>query len=209
MDTPVVNGTAYPMLPVQRKAYRFRILNAANDRFLNLQLYYADTGGGTGATATATVAGGAVTGFNLTSGGTGYTSAPNVYITGGGGTGAHATVTVAGGAVTGITLVSGGTGYTSAPTGTQLAAPRKSTWFLLSRGNPTWPATWPTDAREGGVPDPPLRGPDFIQIGTEGGFLPAPVVLPNQPVNYVYNRRDIVVLNVSDHDAHAGACGTG
>jgi FtsP/CotA-like multicopper oxidase with cupredoxin domain len=42
MDTPVVNGTAYPVLPVQRRAYRFRILNASNDRFFNLQLYYAD-----------------------------------------------------------------------------------------------------------------------------------------------------------------------
>ena len=42
MDTPLVNGTAYPYLTVQRKAYRFRILNATNDRFLNLQIYYAD-----------------------------------------------------------------------------------------------------------------------------------------------------------------------
>ena len=41
MDTPVVNGTAYPYLKVQRKAYRFRILNASNDRSLNLQLYFA------------------------------------------------------------------------------------------------------------------------------------------------------------------------
>jgi len=42
LDTPIINGTAYPYLVVQRKAYRFRILNACNDRFLNLQLYYAD-----------------------------------------------------------------------------------------------------------------------------------------------------------------------
>ncbi|TAL18410.1 hypothetical protein EPN96_01175 [bacterium] len=41
MDTPVVNGTAYPYLNVLPKAYRFRVLNACNDRFLNLQLYYA------------------------------------------------------------------------------------------------------------------------------------------------------------------------
>ena len=32
------------------------------------------------------------------------------------------------------------------------------------------------------MPDPATRGPTFIQIGTEGGFLPTPVVLPNQPV---------------------------
>ncbi|OGR79988.1 MAG: hypothetical protein A2X32_09440 [Elusimicrobia bacterium GWC2_64_44] len=42
LDTPVVNGTAYPVLPVQRKAYRFRVLNGANDRFFHLGLYYAD-----------------------------------------------------------------------------------------------------------------------------------------------------------------------
>jgi FtsP/CotA-like multicopper oxidase with cupredoxin domain len=41
MDTPLVNGAAYPYLPVGRKAYRFRILNASNDRMMNLSLYYA------------------------------------------------------------------------------------------------------------------------------------------------------------------------
>ena len=45
MDTPLVNGTAYPVLPVARGAYRFRILNACDDRYLNLQLYYADPDG--------------------------------------------------------------------------------------------------------------------------------------------------------------------
>jgi FtsP/CotA-like multicopper oxidase with cupredoxin domain len=43
MDVMVVNGTAYPSVPVERKAYRLRVLNASNDRFLNLQLYYAIT----------------------------------------------------------------------------------------------------------------------------------------------------------------------
>ncbi|MBI5304754.1 MAG: multicopper oxidase domain-containing protein [Chloroflexi bacterium] len=42
MDTPIVNGTAYPYLVVDPKAVRFRILNAADDRFWNLQLYVAD-----------------------------------------------------------------------------------------------------------------------------------------------------------------------
>ncbi|HSQ22473.1 MAG TPA: cell wall-binding repeat-containing protein, partial [Coriobacteriia bacterium] len=40
-DTPLVNGTAFPSLEVDPKAYRFRVLNAANDRFWNLQLYEA------------------------------------------------------------------------------------------------------------------------------------------------------------------------
>lgn len=41
MDTPVVNGKAYPFVELDPKAYRFRILNAANDRFFNLSLYQA------------------------------------------------------------------------------------------------------------------------------------------------------------------------
>jgi len=39
-----VNGMAYPTLTVEPKAYRFRILNRANDRYLNLQLYTPATG---------------------------------------------------------------------------------------------------------------------------------------------------------------------
>ena len=42
-DTPIVNGTAYPTTTVDPKPYRFRILNAANDRFWNLQWYVADS----------------------------------------------------------------------------------------------------------------------------------------------------------------------
>jgi len=41
MDTPIVNGVAYPYMEVEPRAYRFRILNAGNDRFVNLQLYVA------------------------------------------------------------------------------------------------------------------------------------------------------------------------
>ena len=37
-DTPIVNGTAYPTTTVTPKAYRYRILNASNDRFWNLLL---------------------------------------------------------------------------------------------------------------------------------------------------------------------------
>jgi PKD repeat protein/FtsP/CotA-like multicopper oxidase with cupredoxin domain len=50
---------------------------------------------------------------------------------------------------------------------------------------PGYPSDWPTDNREGGVPDPATRGPSWIRIGSEGGFLPAPVVLPVQPITYV------------------------
>jgi FtsP/CotA-like multicopper oxidase with cupredoxin domain len=67
-----------------------------------------------------------------------------------------------------------------------------------------WPTTWPTDSRDGGVPDPRTAGPKIIQIDSEGGFLPAPVEIPSQPVGYNYNRRDIVVLNVQEHGLYLG-----
>ena len=38
-DTPIVNGTAYPTTTLDPKPYRLRVLNAANDRFWNLQWY--------------------------------------------------------------------------------------------------------------------------------------------------------------------------
>ena len=79
------------------------------------------------ARATATVSGGAVTGFTVTDGGEGYKSAlpPSVTITGGGGSGATATATVdAAGLVTGLTVTAGGTGYTSAPTVTVDFSPK-------------------------------------------------------------------------------------
>jgi FtsP/CotA-like multicopper oxidase with cupredoxin domain len=43
MDTPVVNGIAYPVLNVDPKAYRVRFLNGANDRYWNLSLWVADS----------------------------------------------------------------------------------------------------------------------------------------------------------------------
>lgn len=53
-------------------------------------------GGGTGATATATVSNGQVVSITVTSAGSGYTSAPTISFTGGGGSGATATAQVLG-----------------------------------------------------------------------------------------------------------------
>jgi FtsP/CotA-like multicopper oxidase with cupredoxin domain len=47
-----------------------------------------------------------------------------------------------------------------------------------------WPVGWPTDGRDGGVPDPGAAGPDMIQIGDDGGLLPQAVTLPTTPVSY-------------------------
>ncbi len=42
MDTPVVNGTPYPTITVQPQSYRFRMLNASNDRPFSFAFYTAD-----------------------------------------------------------------------------------------------------------------------------------------------------------------------
>ena len=59
--------------------------------------------------------GGAISSIRITNGGTGYTSAPAVTISGGSGTGAAATATVFAGRVNTVTIVSGGTNYATAP----------------------------------------------------------------------------------------------
>ncbi len=140
MDTPVINGTAYPYLQVGQKAYRFRILNASNDRMLNLQLYKAKS---------------------------------------------NATMW-------------------DATTGTLVDANAGEVNMVPAVPGAGLPAAWPTDGRDGGVPDPAARGPKFIQIGTEAGLLPAPYVIENVPVGYDYNRRSITVLNVLNKSLFLG-----
>ena len=131
-DTPIVNGTAYPTTTVQPKAYRFRILNAANDRFFNLQWYVGDP---TTASAESNRMG----------------------------------------------QIIGATEVALNPS--ELAAAQLD------------PNIFPT-------PDTTVSpaGPDWIQIGNEGGFLPAPVVVPNQPITWII---DPTVFNVGNVDKHS------
>lgn len=77
----------------------------------------SDPAPGSGATATTTIAGGAVATGVMTNGGAGYDPAnpPAVIIVGGGGSGATGAPTIAGGAVTGITITNGGSGYVTPP----------------------------------------------------------------------------------------------
>jgi FtsP/CotA-like multicopper oxidase with cupredoxin domain len=136
-DTPVVNGMAYPTLTLEPKPYRFRILNAANDRFFNLSLYQAIDANGDICDAT--------------------NAAPAAESTGV--------------ACTEVAL------------------------------NPDEVAAALTDPA-GVFPTPVVgtEGPDWIQIGTEGGFLPAPVVIPAQPTTWV---TDPTVFNAGNVDQHS------
>ena len=113
-DTPIVNGTAYPTTTLKPKAYRLRILNAANDRFFNLQWYHAD------------------------------------------------------------------------PSGTEVALRRGD--LAAAQEDPV---VFPR-------PDTAVSpaGPSWIQIGTEGGFLPAPVVIPNRHITWITDPTRFDVGNV-------------
>jgi FtsP/CotA-like multicopper oxidase with cupredoxin domain/fibronectin type 3 domain-containing protein len=219
-DTPVVNGTAYPTVTVNPKAYRLRILNASNDRHFNLGLY------------TATMA---VSGCTVTAGGAGYDpTTTTVQFVGGldpaipNAQAATGTPTVnASGVLTGITLTSFGSGYvsppavtitdTTVPGGTGAAATCTLSGLTEVAMVPfdssgTFPATggltgtgWGTpDARVGGVPSPATAGPPMIVIGNEGGFLPNPAVVPSTPINYEYNKRSVTILNVLEHGLYLG-----
>jgi FtsP/CotA-like multicopper oxidase with cupredoxin domain len=157
MDTPVVNGTAYPTMTVGNKAYRFRVLNASNDRHWNLQFYYATDAQG-----------------NVCN--------PNA---------ANASTAGAAGC-TEVKMITA-----SRPLSMKACPANTDVHYAVQHS--CYPATWPTDGRDGGVPDYNTVGPDIIQIGSDSGFLPAPVVIPSQAVNYEYNRRVITALNISEH----------
>ncbi len=135
-DTPIVNGTAYPTITVAPKAYRLRILNAANDRFFNLQMYVGDP----------------------------YTAS---------------TAKNGQGEVIGATEV--------ALNRTELAAAQDD------------PNNFPTpDTLVSGA------GPAWLQIGTEGGFLPVPAVIPNQPTTWIIDPTRFDVGNVNKHSLALG-----
>jgi len=64
-----------------------------------------------------TLSGTSISAIAVTSGGSGYTTAPAVIVTGGGnGSGAIVTATVVSGVITQFNVINGGTGYTSTPT---------------------------------------------------------------------------------------------
>ena len=72
--------------------------------------------GGAGATGTASIASGAVTGVTVTAGGTGYPNSGPVTFSGGGGSGAAGTYTAVSGVIQSVVIDTAGTGYTTPPT---------------------------------------------------------------------------------------------
>lgn len=98
-------------------------------------------GGGTGATATAVLTGGVVSGITITNAGTGFTSAPSIAFSGGTVTTAATNPTGTGNAtnftVSALTLTAPGSGYASAPTvafgsGTGTAATAQISGIVLA-----------------------------------------------------------------------------
>jgi FtsP/CotA-like multicopper oxidase with cupredoxin domain len=198
MDTQTVNGTVFPYMDVEPKAYRFRILNASDDRTLNLSLYQA-----TGIVGTITI----------TNPGSGYTADPVVTITNGAGDttgrGAQAIATAdvdplspTYGQITSLVMTVVGSQYTANPVisiaapgaGTQATATATFFTSLLVGGQGTEVGMVPVSGTDwlppfdvSGVPDQAMAGPNWIQIGTEGGFLPAPVEIPAGPITWNTN----------------------
>ncbi len=216
MDTMLVNGTAYPTLTVDPKAYRFRILNGAHDRFLNLQLYEATTtvkqcsitAAGSGfavgdlitfqgghravdnthkypqdaeASVAAVDGSGGITAIRMDNYGSHYQATPTSILTDGAGMGATFTCTLQSG--TEVAMVPAVNYPEYAPLNKQYA---------------------PNDSRDGGVPDPTTAGPNWIQIGSESGFLAKPAILPNYPVTFLLDPTLFNVGNVVDGTLRMG-----
>lgn len=115
------NATAYTMLMGPNAAYLYWLYLSNLSRWTGAKtgsklLTPSNVFAGVSTYGSATIGAGPLSAITITSGGTGYTSAPAVTFTGGGGSGAAATATITGGVVTAITLTSVGSGYTSAPT---------------------------------------------------------------------------------------------
>ena len=142
-DTAMVNGQAFPYMDVLPQPYRFRILNAANDRFQNLNIYQADA-------------------LQVAHDGRLLTEVEMCAVPG------------------------------ATPPRDQLC------W------DPALFPNWPNDGRTEGVPNPNKLGPDIIYLGTEGGFLPKPVVLTGQPITFVTDPTAFNVGNVKDFNLFLG-----
>jgi subtilisin-like proprotein convertase family protein len=150
------------------------------------------------AAATLTAIGGMVATIAVTSGGSGYTSAPVVTISGGGGSGATATATVVGGVVTAITVINPGIGYFSAPTVTVAPPPGISDRIRTSI----------TTVVPAGAPLPPFNStgnpiplPAYTTSTNIPGVIDSPIQITNASfVNQVVSSLTVTVNITSTND---------
>jgi FtsP/CotA-like multicopper oxidase with cupredoxin domain len=181
MDTPIVNGKAYPVLHVAPEAYRFKILSAGNDRSWNLSWFIADP---TQPTEVAML--------------------PAVPPSTGSAVPLCGPINPIAVPMLDLGLATGMLDGTGNPlNGTGLPS---GCWpnYGPQPGIPKPQAMWAADGRAGGAPDPRNAGPAWVQIGSEGGLLPAPVVIPPTAINYEQNTRSITIGSVAVHGLWLG-----
>jgi len=124
-----INGSAVADLGIERAVLRLvnqlpdtltfetaRVEFDTNAAYTSAPTVTFTGGGGTGATATTSIASGVVSALTLTAPGSGYTSAPLVSLDGGGSFGATARAVLTPATVASATLTAAGSGFTSAPT---------------------------------------------------------------------------------------------
>ena len=128
------NGTGY---------FKFALLTATNNAHQ--------------AKATATLFGPFVVSYTITDPGAGYTSAPQVVVSGGGGSGATASAVISGGMVTALTPGFAGTGYTNPPTVT-ISPPTSQTAYS---------SYWSNDGTSSGGSQPASA----ISLGVTNGYF--------------------------------------
>jgi len=182
MDTPLVNGKAYPILHVAPEAYRLKILSAGNDRSWNLSWFVADP----------------------TQNNTEVAMLPAVPPYSGSAVPLCGSINPVAVPMLGIGLATGLLDGTGNPlNGTGLAAGCWPNYGPIP-GIPAPQTMWAADGRAGGAPDPRNAGPAWVQIGSEGGLLPTPVVIPPTAINYEQNTRSITITSVAVHGLWLG-----
>ena len=182
MDTPVVNGVAYPVMHVAPAAYRFKILSAGNDRSWNLSWFVADS----------------------TQNNTEVTMVPAAPPGSGSAIPLCSSINPVAVPALGLGLATALLDNNGNPVnGTGLPAGCWPNYGPVA-GIPAPQTMWAADGRAGGAPDPRNAGPAWVQIGSEGGLLPAPVVIPATPINYEQNTRSITVTSVAVHGLWLG-----
>src|ERR1700756_4080156 len=182
MDTPIVNGKAYPVLHVAPEAYRFKLLSAGNDRSWNLSWFIADP----------------------TQNNTEVAMLPAVPPSTGSPVPLCGPINPVAVPMLDLGLATGMLDGSGNPlNGTGLPA---GCWpnYGPQPGIPKAQAMWAADGRAGGAPDPRNAGPAWVQIGSEGGLLPAPVVIPPTAINYEQNTRSITIGSVAVHGLWLG-----